>query len=196
MGFIERKTIYFDKQGEKNTQKVLQQVKEYAELYRINDVVIASSTGETGAQASKFLKKFNLVVVAQLIGYRGPGMCELRKDYRKEILKNGAKILEATQALSGVARAVRMKFGTMQATEFISFGLRLMGEGTKVAVEVAVMAADAGLIPADKDVIAIAGTYKGVDTALLVKPANTSRFFDLQIKEIIAKPRNFKWIST
>ena len=196
MGFIERKTLYFDKHGEQNTQAVLERVKEYAEIHGINDIVVASSTGETGAAASKILKEFNLVVVGQLIGYRGPGMCELNENYRKEILKNGAKILEATQALSGVSRAVRKKFGTMQAVEYISFALRLMGEGTKVAVEIVVMAADAGLIPADKDVITIAGTYKGVDTALLVKPANTSRFFDLQIREIIAKPRIFKWIST
>jgi hypothetical protein len=53
------------------------------------------------------------------------------------------------------------------------------------------MAADAGLIPASKDIIAIAGTGHGADTALLIKPANTGRFFDLIIREIIAKPRDF-----
>lgn len=51
------------------------------------------------------------------------------------------------------------------------------------------MAADAGLIPGDRDVIAIAGTSIGADTALVIRPANASRFFDLKVKEIIAKPR-------
>jgi hypothetical protein len=53
------------------------------------------------------------------------------------------------------------------------------------------MAADAGLIPVDRDVIAIAGTGRGADTALRIQPANTGKFFDLKIKEAIAKPRNF-----
>jgi hypothetical protein len=54
------------------------------------------------------------------------------------------------------------------------------------------MAADAGLIPLDRDIIAIAGSSQGADTALLIKPANASRFFDLKIREIIAKPREFE----
>jgi hypothetical protein len=66
-----------------------------------------------------------------------------------------------------------------------------MGEGTKVCVEITLMAADAGLIPADKDVVAVAGTGKGADTALRIKPANATRFFDLRIREVIAKPSDF-----
>ncbi len=53
------------------------------------------------------------------------------------------------------------------------------------------MAADAGLIPVNKDVIAVAGTGRGADTALRIQPANTSRFFDLKIREVIAKPIDF-----
>ncbi|MCW4008465.1 MAG: hypothetical protein NWF09_07265 [Candidatus Bathyarchaeota archaeon] len=79
----------------------------------------------------------------------------------------------------------------MGSLELISNTLRLMGEGTKVCVEITLMAADAGLIPVDEDVVAIAGTGNGVDTALRIKPANTARFFDLKIKEVIAKPREF-----
>ncbi len=75
--------------------------------------------------------------------------------------------------------------------ELIAHTLRRMGEGAKVCVEITMMAADAGLIPVDKDIIAIAGSGGGADTALLIKPANASRFFDLKIREIIAKPREF-----
>jgi len=52
------------------------------------------------------------------------------------------------------------------------------------------MAADAGLIPVDREVIAIGGTGRGADTALVIKPATASRFFNLEIREIIAKPRS------
>jgi len=51
------------------------------------------------------------------------------------------------------------------------------------------MATDAGLIPANKDVISIAGTGKGADTAIVVRPANSHRLFDMTVREIIAKPR-------
>jgi len=37
-------------------------------------------------------------------------------------------------------------------------------------------------------VIAIAGSGRGADTAVVIKPANSHRLFDMVIKEIIAKP--------
>jgi hypothetical protein len=58
-------------------------------------------------------------------------------------------------------------------------------------VEITLMAADAGLIPTDQDIIAVGGTGSGADTALRIKPANAARFFDLRIREVIAKPADF-----
>lgn len=66
--------------------------------------------------------------------------------------------------------------------------LRFFGQGMKVIVEIASMAADAGVIPADKDVLVIAGSGRGSDTAVILRPANSHRIFDLVIREIIAKP--------
>jgi hypothetical protein len=64
----------------------------------------------------------------------------------------------------------------------------MFGQGMKVVVEIVAMAADAGVIPVNKDVIAIAGSGRGADTAIVVQAANTHRLFDTVIKEIIAKP--------
>jgi hypothetical protein len=50
------------------------------------------------------------------------------------------------------------------------------------------MAVDSGLVPSGEDVVAIGGTGSGADTALVVKAANTHRFFDLRVKEILYKP--------
>lgn len=191
MDFIERKTVYFNAAGKHNTDAVLKLAKEYAIRENLKDIVVASTTGETGVKAAQLFKGFNVVVVTHHVGFREPGVHELKEEFRQQILKHGAKILTSTHALSSVERAVRKKFGTLQPLELIANVLRLLGEGTKVCVEIVVMAADAGLIPVDKDVIAIAGTGRGADTALVVKPANTSRFFDLKIRETIAKPREF-----
>lgn len=61
--------------------------------------------------------------------------------------------------------------------------------GMKVAAEIIIMATDAGLVRTDEEAIAIAGSGRGADTAIVVQPANASRFFELKIKEVICKPR-------
>ncbi|MDI6690888.1 MAG: pyruvate kinase alpha/beta domain-containing protein [Candidatus Bathyarchaeota archaeon] len=188
MDATEKKTLYFSKPGTQNTNRLLEFVKDYVKKEGIRDIVVASTTGKTGAKASKIFKGYNVVVVTHCFGFKEPGKTELQEKYREEILKNGAKIFTGIHALSSAERAIRKDFGTIQPLELIANVLRLMGEGTKVCVEITLMAADAGLIPIDKDIIAIAGTGSGADTALRIKPVNAARFFDLKIKEIIAKP--------
>jgi len=191
MRTAERKVTYFSEAGKQNTDALLRIVKEHVEKEGIRDIVVASTTGETGAKASKIFKGYNIVIVTHCCGFREPGKIELEDEYRREILANGAKIFTGVHALSSVERAIRKDFGTIQPLELIANTLRLMSEGTKVCVEITLMAADAGLIPVDKDVIAIAGTSRGADTALRIRPANASRFFDLKIREVIAKPYDF-----
>ena len=190
MNSIERKITYFQSPGPQNTESVLRLAKEYAQTEGIKDIVVASTTGETGARASEILKDFNVVVVTHHFNFPEPGTTELREENRRKILENKAKVLTATHALSGVERAVRKKFTTILPIELIAHALRLFGEGTKVCVEISVMAADAGLISVDKNVVAIAGTGTGADTALVIKPASASDFFNLEVREVIAKPRS------
>jgi hypothetical protein len=191
MNAFERKTVYFEEAGEQNTDALLKVVKEYITKEKITNIIVASSTGETGAKAAKAFKGNNTVVVTHCHGFQQPGKFELKEEFKKKILANGAKIFTGTHALSSAERAIRKTFSTMEPLELIANALRLMGEGTKVCVEITLMAADAGLIPADQDVVAVGGTGKGADTALRIKPANATRFFDLRIKEVIAKPRDF-----
>jgi hypothetical protein len=190
MSYLERRTVYFEAVDRENTEVLLRVVKGYAEEANIKDIVVASTTGETGEKASKLFKGCSVVVVTHHAGFANVGTQELKGDKRRQILANNARILTATHALSGVERSIRRKFGTMEPLELIANTLRLFGEGTKVCVEIVLMAADAGLIPFDKNVVAVAGSGRGADTALLIKPANSSRFFDLEIKEVIAKPRS------
>ena len=191
MSLVERKVTYSKEAGGQNTDALLRSVKKYVEKEDIKDIVIASTTGETGAKASKTFKGYNVIIVTHCFGFQEPGKTELLEEYRKEILANGAKIFTGVHALSSAERAIRKDFGTIQPLELIANVLRLMGEGTKVCVEITLMAADAGLIPVDRDVVAIAGTGKGADTALRIRPANAAKFFDLKIREIIAKPHDF-----
>jgi len=191
LSFKEEKTVYFESPGEQNTDVLLSVVKRYVDEKNIRDIVVASTRGLTGVKASEILKGYNVVIVTHHTGFREPGKNELKDEYRRKILANGAKIFTGTHALSSVERAIRRRFGAVETLEIIANTLRLLGQGTKVCVEIVLMAADAGLISMDKDVVAVGGTGRGADTALLIKPANTSDFFNFKIKEIIAKPKEF-----
>jgi len=183
------KTVYFDAPGPQNTDDVIRLAKERAVALGIKDVVVASTTGETGVKASEVFEGFNLVVVSHAIGHVSPGSQEMIEKNKERILASGAKLLTCMMAFTGIERAVKNAFGTILPVELISSALKLFGNGTEACVECTVMAADAGLIPVDREVIAIAGTGTGADTALVVKPANSTYFFDFNIMEIIAKPR-------
>lgn len=191
MAFIEKKVVYFEESGNLNTNALLKTVEEYARKEGITDIVVASTTGSTGAAAVDMLKGLNVVVVAHAYGFKEAGKNEMEEQYHDKIMRGRGKIFAGTHALSGAERADRKDFGTIQPLELIANVLRRMGEGTKVCVEITLMAADAGLIPINRDIIAIAGTGRGADTALRIHPANSARFFDLKIREVIAKPRDF-----
>ena len=186
-----RKEItYFESPGPQNTEETLKLALKRAEELGIRDIVVASTTGYTGALASELFKGYNLVVVTHHTGFRAPGEQELKEEYRRKILENGGKILTTTHALSGVERSIRRKFNTIGPVEIMAFTLRMFCEGIKVCVEIAVMAADAGLVPVDREIIAIAGTGRGADAALVLKPAHSNNVFDIDIREIVCMPRS------
>jgi hypothetical protein len=191
MSATEKKIVYFKDAGEQNTDTLLKVAKRYAEREGIKDIVVASTTGGTGAKAAKMFKGFNVAVVSHYFGFQELGKSEVLEEHRREILANGATIFAGVHALSSAERAVRKDLGAIQTLELMANVLRRMGEGTKVCVEITLMAADAGLIPVDRDIVAVGGTGRGADTALRIHPANAARFFDLKIREIIAKPCDF-----
>ena len=180
--------MYFNTSGD-HTEEVLRLAKKRAEELGIRDIVVASTTGRTGALASEVFKGYNLVVVTHQFGYKDPETHELLEEHRKRIEENGGKILTCTHAFLGVERAIRKAMNTAYPVEIMAQALRMFGQGTKVAIETAAMAADAGMISCSRDVISIAGTGKGADTALVLKPENSLRIFDMFVREVIAKPR-------
>jgi hypothetical protein len=163
-------------------------VKKRAEELKIKSIVVATSKGETGAKVAETFKGYNVVVVTHSTGFVGPDIQELTPENRNRILKAGGKILTTTHAFGGLGRAVRRKFSTYQSDEIVANTLRVFGQGVKVAIEIALMAADSGLISVKEDAISIGGTGSSADTALVLKSANVQDFFDVKVHEIISKP--------
>ncbi len=182
-------TVYFERPGPENTARTLEIAAQRAHEIDIDTILVASTRGWTGAQAAELFQACDLIVVSHSTGFAEPNVQQLTEENRAVIETAGATILTCQHAFGGVNRAVRKKLGTYLTDEIVAYTLRTFGEGMKVCVEISLMAADAGLVSAGDPCIAVAGTGRGADTSLLLKPVNAQQFFDLRVMEILAKPR-------
>ncbi|MFW5898381.1 MAG: pyruvate kinase alpha/beta domain-containing protein [Candidatus Saliniplasma sp.] len=172
-----------------STEEVLKIAKEYAEDHGINDVVVATTRGETGSLAADLFKDLNVVAVTHSTGFREEGEQELKEENRRKMEENGVKIFTGPMPFHTWNDYYRKK-GSVMTSTVIADTLRLFGQGTKVCVEIVSMATDAGLVPPEP-VIAIAGTGYGADTVLLIEGKNSRKFFDMKVKDVVAKPVEF-----
>ncbi|MEE8414374.1 MAG: pyruvate kinase alpha/beta domain-containing protein [Dehalococcoidales bacterium] len=188
---MEAKITYFETPGKDNTDAVLEIVKKRAEGLGINTVIVASYRGYTAEKAVRALDGLRIVIIA---GFAHPTMQNLEETFsqgNEELIRSKSTVLIATHLLSGMGRAMRKKFSTSSPEEIVGQSLRMISVGVKVGIECAIMAADAGLVSTDEDIIAVAGTRSGADTAIVVRPVNSQDFFDLKVKEILCKPINW-----
>ena len=181
-------TTYFKEPGELNTSRTIELARERAVKLGIHTFLVASTSGTTGALAAQMLTGFEVIVISHSTGFRKPDVQELTDDNRKIIESGSARIFTGAHVFGGINRAIRMKYNTYQVDEIIANTLRIFGQGMKVAFEIAVMAADAGIVRTDTPIICITGTNIGADTAIALIPTHTQTFFDLQILEIICMP--------
>ena len=185
----ETKTVYFGGRGPEYTEETLRLAKERAEALGIRDVVVASYTGETGAKACRVFEGYNVVVVAGVYGFREPNQVRMQPDHGATIERYGGRILYTGHAFGMLGRSVNRRFGAIQVDEVIAHVLRLFSQGLKVGCEISCMAADAGLIRSGEEAIAIGGSGRGADTAIVLKASNTHTFFETRVLEVICKPR-------
>ncbi len=186
------KTYYFEKASQSETEKVVSLIREFLDNNpEIEHIVVATTEGTTGVTFAREFKDKQVIVVSHQTGFAEPNKNELKEEHRTQIESKGAKLLTTTHAFAGVPRGIRRELGTWQATEIIAVAYRTLGQGTKVCAEIAMMAADAGLVPVDTDVVCVAGTGRGTDTAWVVQPANTQAFPKLRMRACICKPMYF-----
>ena len=185
---MESKTVYFDEPGSENTEGALRIARQRADELGIKKVVVASTSGDSAVKAMDVFRGLKVIAVSHVSGFRAPNTQEFTEENRRMVESKGGVVVTAAHAFAGLSRAMRHKHGMYLLGEIVADTLRIFGEGMKVACEVAMMAADVGLVRTDEDVISIGGTGEGVDTAIVLAPVNTHRFFDLKVKEILCKP--------
>lgn len=185
---VEKTITYYPEISEENTEVTLKAAKKRAEELGIKNIVVSSTRGGTALKVLEHFKGYNVVVVTHVAGFKEPGKIEMSDETVAEIKEKGGKVLTTVHGFGGVSSAVMKKFNTLESGMLIAHVLRMFGQGMKVVVECILMAADAGLLPMDEDVLSIAGTGKGCDTAIVAKPAHSGDLFDLYVREIVAKP--------
>lgn len=183
--------MYFEQHGTENTEITLKIAKDEALKRGINTLLVATTYGDTGLKAAQMLRgsQLRLVAVTHNTGFSEPGQQQLKPELKKEIENLGGTVFIGTMVLRNIGTAIRGKGGYSQE-QTIADTLRMFCQGLKVCVEIAAMAADAGLIAQD-DIIAVAGTGRGADTAVIIAPKPSNQLFDMKVREILCKPRVF-----
>ena len=187
---IRREVWYFKKAGPENTRACLDLMeKAVADGYK--HVVVASTTGDSGAQAARRLsgKGVNFVVVGHSVGFKAPNTDEFLDEHYQEITRLGGRVFKATILTHSLETAIADHFKGSAPTLLIANTLRRLGQGLKVCCEIVMEAVDAGLIPEGEEVVAIGGTARGWDTVAIIKSAASKRFLQLSVLEIWGKPR-------
>ena len=188
---MELKCLVFESYGDHNTDPTLQIAKERALALGIKQVVVASSHGGTARKAQAVFAPLSIKVIAVSIchSWESEGWI-MTAEEKESLVKLGVIVHTGIHALGdGVGSAFSEKHGGRAVEEIVRDTLYRFSQGMKVAVECLLMAADAGLLDMSQEVISIAGTSSGADTAIVCKPAYPRTFLDLEIREVLAKPR-------
>lgn len=163
--------VLFDKPGKENTYDTIQIAREKALRTGIRRVVVASTTGYSALCAAEVFFGTGIEIIA--VGIDTYGWSQ-DKERRKELEKANIKLLPCS----------------IYFNDEVSNILRCFSQGVKVALEIAVMAAEAGMIPESESTIALGGTGFGTDTAILLKPASKININKLKVQEILCMPGN------
>ena len=183
---MQRKIVYFQEPGEANTEETLALAVEQARLRGTRKIVLASTRGETARLAAARVAGtgIQLIVVPHQYGFtqsqRFPPVLVAELEDQGHRIHFGTMLFH-TDGFYGS--------GTPEAMAMI---LRTICQGMKVCVECVLMAADGGLLERGEEVIAVSGTARGADTAVVALAATSTRLHELHVTEILCKPLQTK----
>lgn len=181
--------MLFEKPGKQNTQQTIDIAIKAARERGVKTLVVASSSGESADLLTPYLNEFNIIVVGIVTAFRPDSQNPMSQEKRQELRQKGFKLFHGTHVLSGAERAFSTRFQGVYPVEIMAYTLRMFSQGIKVCVEVSTMALDADLFETDEDVVALAGTGRGLDSAMYLRPARGQRITETKIHEILCKPK-------
>ena len=183
--------ICFENAGKQNTAQTVRIALEKARDLDC-PIVAASTMGVTAdalltaAEQAGFQNK--IVIVRGCSSAQRGGVNLMKPEIRDALEARGAVIVTAAHALSAGERSISGGFKGAYPLEIMAHTLRMFGQGTKVCVEIAVMALDADVLPFGTPVVAIGGSHRGADTAVVVTPSYSASILKTVVNEILCKP--------
>lgn len=199
---VKRQVYYFDEPGEENTQLVIEAVSQRLEAGGVNQVIVASTSGETAAKFARKLKGKAEIICVSEAPYRrerGEEWPCLKQKLRRELERLGVAIIDRAPEIFHHSVLEAARWSDAFPERMVRETLYCFGQGMKVAVEVALIAVSCGYVPPYQDVIGVGGSGSGADTAIVLRATYPACLFDkdpakrLEIKEIIAMPISKKW---
>ncbi len=183
---------YFDKEGNDYTDELILAVKDKLDVSKhIKYILIASTSGESALKLADVIDDdITIINISHNVGFSGDNESDISEDMIKKLEAEGIKTYQGLHAFSGAARGVTNKYGGYSPLDIVADTFRMFSHGVKVAAEISLMAADAGLIPVGEEIIAIGGRAHGVDTAVILTPVNSKNLFNMKFHEIVAMPRD------
>jgi hypothetical protein len=183
---LEEKIVYFEEPGPVNTEMVLRLTGERAKARGIKKIILASTTGQTARLAAKLWARsgLKLVVVPHQYGF-GFGQ-RFPPELVAELTRKGHEVHFGTMLFH------TENFYGMNTPNIMASLLRTFCQGMKVCVEIILMAVDGGHVAVGEEVVVVAGSGRGADTAVVALAAPSTRLGELHITEIICKPLQTK----
>ena len=187
---IEGKVFYFEKKGSVNTDRTLDIALACCEEKGIRKIVVASSTGKTALRLrDKAKPSIEVIGVTYSAGSKYREEVEEFNRNRETMIKKGIRVVRGLHALSAMEKAFENKYKSgLLPLNIVADTLRMFSQGMKVCVEVAVMAAEAGFVTPDEEVVVVGGSGTGADTAVIMKPAYAAGMFETKFKAVLCMP--------
>ena len=180
---MEEKIVYFEEPGIENTEVTLRLAIERAKARNIQKIVLASTRGDTARLAAKLwaADEVKMIVVPHQYNFM-----TLRQRFPAELVRELEKQGHAVHFGTMLFHTENL-YG-MNTPRIMANLLRTFCQGMKVCIEIILMATDGGQLEIGEKVIAVTGTGRGADTAVVAIASSSTRLSELHITEIICKP--------
>jgi hypothetical protein len=190
---VSRGCFYFDVHGEVNTRKTIELTHARAVDLGIGNVVVASETGLSALEALSVFRDQRVIVVSSAAGTRveGTPVGDLTigipdEGVLRRLAEQGAAVVRGTDPFWGLGAH----------TEYLDAGklgmmfYKVFCGGIHVCMTTVLEATDAGHLSAGEETVAMAGSWVGLDTAIVARASNSVDFFrEFEVLEVICKPR-------
>lgn len=209
----------FERPGPVNTDEVIEIVRKASSRYE--HLVVASITGDSAVRLAEKIKGKEIICVTCPQGMSWevekmgegpfasiPELEEIRTAWSRQGLTRvpmgisrenrdrlddlKVKVVQGTIPFFGPTFSMRVHLRKVTGLDLIAKTLELLSTGTLVCLECVLMSVDAGVIPEGEEVMALAGTERGLDTAWTIRGSASANLFHpsrgARFIELFAKP--------